>query len=995
MSDWELLQEWAGQQTESAFAELVRRHVDLVYASALRQVRDPELARDISQAVFLALARKAGGIGRSVILSGWLFRTTCFIAARSLRTQARRQRYEQEATDMNSLLNNSGDSPEHWPEVAPHLDAALAVLPASDRDAVVLRYLEHKTLRTVGERFGISEEAAKKRVSRAVEKLRGALSKRGVMLAPVALAALLKEIPVEAAPLEVAHGISAATTGSVPPSVSTMATQGLRDLFVARLKSVAPLAGLVGLLLLTGGILWQKALTPHPADRPILPETQPAASQDNRARPFRVATTTETGAMPGPSRIVLSVLGADSNRPLIASLRVNGSDRAGLDFAHDAQTDTHGFAEFSVNGTDVRLFQIWISAPGYVPVVVRWNQHEFVEPSLTHIARLQRGQTLEGVVQDESSNPISGARIIFDSPGMNLGTRQNIGFHSRLTGLTTDEQGRFRCDQIPPLSTSGTMGYAVDHTDFIRQKIVLAESIRTNHIVVLKRGLKVRGKVLDMDEQPVSGAKVIEYDHYSGPHRSTETDTAGAFEIGPFVVGDIRLEASAEGYKEANNRFDVNAKATNLVIRLSRATGEHSEWQQGMDAGSTVRITGKVTDADSNREIPRFSVRLNEHRGGDNNFLGEGREGKFEWPIFMAFFQEFSLEVEADGFETASTDLRPVEAGTQTFDIHLQRASALSGRVLTPEGTPVVGAWVGINGEHSNWMLINGQRPQSFNNAPHTSTDADGRFSIKSNLGAESVLIEHDLGCSFVLIKDLPNPEVILNPWGAIEGISVVNGQPAFGQSIMLTSATGLDVPGCINVQQSAVTDAEGRFRFARVPATQLAVCRYWNFHRDKTGQTAMSHNQRVEVPAGAVAKVTLGSRGRMVIGRLVLSRDLPGHDWRDDLQVLGEVGRTQPPTPNDPGRHTETSRNFYPEIAPDGTFRIDDVDAGTYTLNLNVLQPPDPDAYDPLGNPIRRPRIGRKSLRVTVPEGDGNEPIDLGVITIPVEKIPPSTQPK
>jgi RNA polymerase sigma factor (sigma-70 family) len=170
MNDTELLQAWATRRDEAAFTELVRRHLGLVQASARRQVGTSPLAEDVTQAVFLVLARKAGSLGSRVVLSGWLFRTTRFVAARAVRAEQRRNRNESLAA-MQPTASDDAVLPEHWNEVEPHLDAALAALPAADRDALLLRYFEGRPLRAVGERLGIQEEAAKKRVGRAVPNL--------------------------------------------------------------------------------------------------------------------------------------------------------------------------------------------------------------------------------------------------------------------------------------------------------------------------------------------------------------------------------------------------------------------------------------------------------------------------------------------------------------------------------------------------------------------------------------------------------------------------------------------------------------------------------------------------------------------------------------------------------------------------------------------------------------------------------------------------------
>ena len=171
MDDWELIEAYRKHGSEAAFAELVRLHLDWVYSAARRQVGDPQLAEDVVQSVFVLLARKADSLRRGTILSGWLFRTTRFVAARAVRAEQRRKSREHSASIM--LSENASSANEFdWEVLAPHLDQAVAGLSEQDRLAVLSRFYERKTLRDVGQRLGISEEAAKKRVSRAVENLK-------------------------------------------------------------------------------------------------------------------------------------------------------------------------------------------------------------------------------------------------------------------------------------------------------------------------------------------------------------------------------------------------------------------------------------------------------------------------------------------------------------------------------------------------------------------------------------------------------------------------------------------------------------------------------------------------------------------------------------------------------------------------------------------------------------------------------------------------------
>ena len=178
--DLTLLREYARSNSEEAFASLVSRHVNLVYSVALRQVRDPHLAEEITQAVFIILVRKADSLGDKTILPGWLCRTARYASANALTIQRRRQRREQEAF-MQSTLNEAEPMQEEtWNQIAPMLDGAMERLGQKDHDALVLRFFENKTFAEVGATLGASEDAAKMRVNRALEKLRKFFTKRGV-----------------------------------------------------------------------------------------------------------------------------------------------------------------------------------------------------------------------------------------------------------------------------------------------------------------------------------------------------------------------------------------------------------------------------------------------------------------------------------------------------------------------------------------------------------------------------------------------------------------------------------------------------------------------------------------------------------------------------------------------------------------------------------------------------------------------------------------------
>jgi len=176
----QLLADYVASGSETAFRELVAGYVDLVYSAAIRLVNgDTHLAEDVTQTVFADLAKMARTLSGDVMLGGWLHRHTCFVASKVLRTERRRQERERQAVEMNSLEDHS---PENLASLAPVLDEAVNQLSAEDRAAILLRFFEQQDFRSVGAALGSNEEAARKRVDRALDKLHSLLKVRGITL---------------------------------------------------------------------------------------------------------------------------------------------------------------------------------------------------------------------------------------------------------------------------------------------------------------------------------------------------------------------------------------------------------------------------------------------------------------------------------------------------------------------------------------------------------------------------------------------------------------------------------------------------------------------------------------------------------------------------------------------------------------------------------------------------------------------------------------------
>src|SRR5664280_334910 len=220
LDDNALLREYAEHDSQEAFAALVARHVNKVYSVALRHTGDPNRAEEITQAVFTILAKKSRSLGRDVVISGWLYQTARLTARTLIRGEIRRAQRQQEAL-MQNVSNQS--EPEIWAEIAPQLDAAMEELSELDRHAVVLRFFDGRSMSDVGAALGATEEAAKKRVTRAVEKLRLFFSRRGVVLTAGVLTSTIAAHSVQAAPAMLAKSVAAlAVTQGAAATGSTL-----------------------------------------------------------------------------------------------------------------------------------------------------------------------------------------------------------------------------------------------------------------------------------------------------------------------------------------------------------------------------------------------------------------------------------------------------------------------------------------------------------------------------------------------------------------------------------------------------------------------------------------------------------------------------------------------------------------------------------------------------------------------------------------------------
>ncbi|MGZ4987937.1 MAG: RNA polymerase sigma factor, partial [Limisphaerales bacterium] len=261
LDDISLLREFTERNAEQAFAALVERHINKVYSVALRHTRNPNSAEEITHVVFVILAQKAKQLRKGVILEGWLYETARLTALTCIRGEIRRARREQEA--YMQTVSNENES-EAWAQIAPNLDAALAGLNATDRTAVVLRFFYGKSMSEIGATLGGTEESARKRVSRAIEKLRGYFSKRGITSTAATMTAALSVNAVQAAPaalIKTTTALALANGATASTSTSTL-TKGVLKI-MAWSKTKTSVIAAIAMLLAVGSPVVLKYLAAH------------------------------------------------------------------------------------------------------------------------------------------------------------------------------------------------------------------------------------------------------------------------------------------------------------------------------------------------------------------------------------------------------------------------------------------------------------------------------------------------------------------------------------------------------------------------------------------------------------------------------------------------------------------------------------------------------------------------------------------------------------
>jgi RNA polymerase sigma factor (sigma-70 family) len=295
-----LLRRFVEDHAEDAFTEIVQRHLPMVHATALRRVGgDAHLAQDVTQTVFIALARKASSLRGHGSLAGWLYISTHRATAEVVRREQRRKQREASAHSMN-LASLSDDPPVDLASLRPLLDDALVGLKADDREAVVLRFFAQRSFAEIGAALRITEEAARKRVNRALDQLQATLSRRGITSTVTALGSALTAAGITTAPATLVSEVAAVALAQSVLLPAAALTSALAS-------TLLPAAALAAVLTGLWTILPQRRANAAMADELARLERAPVATArmqseiDDLARALSVAATPPASVVPTPS----------------------------------------------------------------------------------------------------------------------------------------------------------------------------------------------------------------------------------------------------------------------------------------------------------------------------------------------------------------------------------------------------------------------------------------------------------------------------------------------------------------------------------------------------------------------------------------------------------------------------------------------------------------------------------------------------------------------
>ncbi len=682
-------------------------------------------------------------------------------------------------------------------------------------------------------------------------------------------------------------------------------------------------------------------------------------------------------------------------------------------------TDAAGKWKSAALPAALEQFQIAISHPDFRPRVFRVGPRD---PSLANAmlppdelragdaaAILEPAQRIAGVVRGPDEKPVAGAELRLSGP--TSGSRGSTDAGDEQV-VRTDGNGRYKLSVLAAGNYS-LIVVANGYTPELRSVTVPARpGAVISQDIALQAGHRLLGRVNDQDQRPVAGAH-IRLDSWNDNRLvkfETDTDDQGTFVWTNAPSGQMRFQLSA-----------TNHSSTTYSISVT-PSGPESQHQFTLRRFSAVR--GLVTDVETGKPIPDFMIfRGRAYNQGEpirweryNTF--RGRNGDYNVRLVeYSSGTRTAILIEAPGYlPVASPEF--TRAGLYTNNFAMKKARGIHGRILAADGSPVAGA-AAVLVELSDYAYLRatGEFSRSSDGGPQVRTDLKGEFEFPARLAPHTIIATHDRGFAEVRLSNSTDAvTVTLQPWARITGtvkLPMRNGQAHTVQlgNTFYRYADDSRESQPLSLYLSVEADSDGRFAFNRVPPGDRTISIRHSVQIGDNTRSANSHPHPLQLNPGASTNLVIGDGGRRVTGRMKVNGGEPEDvDWRRDFhtltlqrtlemnlrpldfsnaktdeqrQALWAEQRKQEAAfwRSPPGRAWERSQRTYVlEFETNGTFRVDGVPPGNYTLSVNPTDPTREDySYDQIGN---------LSRAVSVPEADPGEvgkPVELGEIEIAI----------
>ena len=734
------------------------------------------------------------------------------------------------------------------------------------------------------------------------------------------------------------------------------------------------------------------------------------------------------------------------------STRFGGND----DIDQVAVSDDEG--RFVINGqTNFDAAGIDIEAGGFAKGIFQ----NLATGGESHELKLSEGGSVKGRLL-KGGEPVAGAEM--GICGADRRSEIYVGDYS----VGTDKEGKFLFVNLPPNRDYFLYARMASIGD---KGAVPARRIRVNEDgsevdagdLAVTGGFKLEGQIRLTDGKPVPPkTRLLISRDEAWDSVQLIGDDQGRFKFIGIPPETINLSGQIKGYHlsthnkslDTMNSFSLvgilKADKTDLLIEFEpgndreRSRGEYIDLRQEpligaeaiKDHNGDIHVTGTVIDAASGKAVDAFTV--TEGRAGSfpdtiqwiPTRKTEGTNGQLD--VFLTKGRTApAIMVEAAGYLPASSGQI---SGTETnLVLSLKKGTGPTGTILKPDGEPAANAKVYL-ADMKNGVYVQDKdmkvQDRIYQGTRSTKTDAEGRFSFRPGADDYAIMVLEDAGFAQVTVDELRrHPDIKLKPWGKIEGRLLIGTRPGTNESVRL----GLSfLPYEYHPRQFAPlslflqtqTDQEGRFTFERVPPINLQVYHSPNVRDGKMGTIPCSQTVNFSQKPGDVTQLTLGGKGRPVIGKIVVNGYEGKIDWRADVQNLELIlppnddlpdllalsreqsAKIQAADSEDEKKRliaemqksreegiakqrsfyaTEKGREYYFQnrryvlnFAQDGTFRIEDVPRGKYRLRIDLREGGE--------GPTRfsSPPIANLTREVIIPDSPGgrsDEPFDLGEI--------------